>query len=91
MKTIPTHYKVYGYSIIANEKMQDKSLLILNYTNNVSGYENQHIWSKSKLMKPKNCIITGELMPVGTMVYRPITNCENRGHRMKATELEKYL
>ena len=86
MIVIPTKYSFDNYSVV-----NTNGLIILHYQETISGYSKQNIWSKCMLRKPMKCVITGETMPKGTIVYRPTTNGCNRNHRMKATELEKYL
>lgn len=85
-KVIPTKYSYDIYTVVNTQ-----GLIVLNYLFAFSGYEKQNIWSKCVLRKPMTCRITGETMPKGTVAYRPTTNGLNRMHRMKASELEKYL
>lgn len=81
-----TAYSYMNYKII-----NSKGLLVLDYSDSISGYQKQNIWSKCKLRKPMKCYLSGEMMPAGTEVYRPITTGYNRGHRFKASLLETYL
>lgn len=40
------------------------------------------VWSRAKLRKAKQCRVCGRRMLVGDRAYRPITNGQNRWHRM---------
>ena len=83
---LKTKYKYDAYKIVSN-----KGLLILDYWNTYTGYRIQNIWCECELRKPMLCVLSGEMLPKGTKAYRPTTNGQNRGHRIKAETLNNYL
>jgi hypothetical protein len=42
----------------------------------------RQVWVRCQLRKGCCCAVTGKMMPVGAVAYRPITNQRNRGERI---------
>ena len=42
----------------------------------------RQMWSKVKMRKIANCMVTGKPLGMGSVVYSPVTNSCNRGDRI---------
>lgn len=49
------------------------------------------LWHEVKLRKPKNCIITGANLKAGDMAFSPITNGNNRMHRISRVGIDRLI
>lgn len=71
-----------GYTFV---KRVAKGVVILRW----AGNDETSMWTLVKLREPHTCRITGKALDVGDMAWKPVTNKNNRMHRIGGDGMRK--